>query len=88
MDACARAHAFVHQLSAQFGEPAISHGSGEPVVLDHAGHVQIFDGDVSVGTGQPVREFVEPVSSLIGDACVDALTDHKPAEESGVLDYV
>ena len=28
------------------------------------------------------------IDELVADACVDALTDHKPAEESGVLDYV
>ena len=30
----------------------------------------------------------DEIDGLGADACVDALTDHKPAEESGVLDYV
>ena len=30
----------------------------------------------------------DEIDGLVADACVDALTDHKPAEESGVLDYV
>ena len=30
----------------------------------------------------------DEIDGLAADACVDALTDHKPAEESGVLDYV
>ena len=30
----------------------------------------------------------DEIDGLVADACMDALTDHKPAEESGVLDYV
>ena len=30
----------------------------------------------------------DEIDGLVSDACVDALTDHKPADESGVLDYV
>ena len=30
----------------------------------------------------------DEIDGLVADACVDALTDHKPADESGVLDYV
>jgi hypothetical protein len=30
----------------------------------------------------------DEIAELVADACVDALTDHKPADESGVLDYV
>ena len=29
----------------------------------------------------------DEIDGLVADACVDALTDHKPADESGVLDY-
>ena len=30
----------------------------------------------------------DEIDELVADACVDALTDRKPADESGVLDYV
>ena len=30
----------------------------------------------------------DEIDGLVADACVDALTDRKPAEESEVLDYV
>ena len=30
----------------------------------------------------------DEIDGLVADACVDALTDRKPADESGVLDYV
>ena len=30
----------------------------------------------------------DEIDGLVADACVDALMDHKPADESGVLDYV
>ena len=30
----------------------------------------------------------DEIDGLVSDACVDALTDHKPADESGGLDYV
>jgi hypothetical protein len=30
----------------------------------------------------------DEIDGLVADACVDALKDHKPADESGVLDYV
>ena len=30
----------------------------------------------------------DEIDALVADACVDALADHKPANESGVLDYV
>jgi hypothetical protein len=30
----------------------------------------------------------DEIDGLVSDACVDALMDHRPADESGVLDYV
>jgi hypothetical protein len=30
----------------------------------------------------------DEIDALVADACTDALLDHKPADESGVLDYV
>ncbi len=30
----------------------------------------------------------DEIDALVADACTDALLDRKPAEESGVLDYV
>ena len=30
----------------------------------------------------------DEIDGLVADACTDALLDHKPADESGVLDYV
>lgn len=57
-------------LPPNLGKPPVRHRTGKAVVFDHAGHVQIFDGDGVEFGGQPGSQFVRSVNSDVRDPLV------------------
>jgi hypothetical protein len=51
-------------------------------------HISCFSNKIASAFFDVIGTEDDWIDELVADACVDALTDHKPAEESGVLDYV
>ena len=51
-------------------------------------HISCFSNKIASAFSDVIGTEDDWIDELVADACVDALTDHKPAEESGVLDYV
>ena len=62
----------VGQLASELRECGVLDRLGEPVVFDHARHVQVLDADVRVGMGEHGGGLVQEVASQVGHTCVQA----------------
>ena len=51
-------------------------------------HISCFERTIQKAFSGIIGTHDDEIDELVADACVDALTDRKPADESGVLDYV
>ena len=51
-------------------------------------HISCFSNKIASAFSDVIGTEDDWIDELVAGACVDALTDHKPADESGVLDYV
>ena len=71
MQSRARADGLVFELPAELRERRVRDGFGEPVVFDHAGHVQVLDADVRIRGCEHRGELVQHVATLVGDAGVE-----------------
>ena len=51
-------------------------------------HISCFSNKIASAFSDVIGTEDDWIDELVAGACVDALTDRKPADESGVLDYV
>src|SRR5207248_4095976 len=61
----------VGELAVELGQGGVGEPAGETPVGEHAGHVEVLDGDLGEVGGGPVGELVEGVAAQVGDPGVE-----------------